>query len=231
MLVQPLEAENLTMQDIVTEILKFRARSLEEAKQEQVFMQAVKNFNTQLIANEAQKIWLLKELPLKVLTIKLLYRGTRDGFSGSVFHSLCDNKGPTITLMKSKKGKVFGGFTRESWESPSGSGKWKQDEQAFLFSVELQKTYKVFSVANAIFCSTVKCPSFGGNALCIIKDPLNADEGGISQQNGYNDGKNYGIRSDSQGNNLLIGEGSEQDGDSKRFTCTEIEVYAVSFNK
>jgi hypothetical protein len=46
MLVQPLEAENLTMQDIVTEILKFRARSLEEAKQEQVFMQAVKNFNT-----------------------------------------------------------------------------------------------------------------------------------------------------------------------------------------
>ena len=29
----------------------------------------------------------------------LLYKGNRDGFSTSKFHSLCNNKGPTITFI------------------------------------------------------------------------------------------------------------------------------------
>ena len=41
---------------------------------------------------------------------RLLFRASRDGFAASVFHSKCDHKGPTITVVKSG-GSIFGGFT------------------------------------------------------------------------------------------------------------------------
>ena len=34
----------------------------------------------------------------------------------SVFHSTCDNKGPTITVVKSGA-NIFGGFTENAWKS------------------------------------------------------------------------------------------------------------------
>ena len=45
---------------------------------------------------------------------RLLFRASRDGFAGQTFHSKCDNKGPTITIVKSG-GYIFGGFTEKSW--------------------------------------------------------------------------------------------------------------------
>ena len=45
-----------------------------------------------------------------------LFRASRDGFLGKTFHSRCDNKGPTVTIVKSG-GNIFGGFTEESWTS------------------------------------------------------------------------------------------------------------------
>ena len=46
----------------------------------------------------------------------LLFRASRDGFSLTAFHSKCDNKGPTITVVKSGE-NIFGGFTEKSWTS------------------------------------------------------------------------------------------------------------------
>ena len=43
-------------------------------------------------------------------SLKLLYRASRDGYSSYEFHNRCDNEGPTITVIKSDHGKVFGGF-------------------------------------------------------------------------------------------------------------------------
>ena len=48
---------------------------------------------------------------------RLLFRARRDGFAASVFHSKCDNKGPTVTVVKSGA-NIFGGFTEKSWISP-----------------------------------------------------------------------------------------------------------------
>ena len=45
---------------------------------------------------------------------RLLFRATRDGFASETFHSKCDNKGPTVTVVKSG-GYIFGGFTENSW--------------------------------------------------------------------------------------------------------------------
>ena len=46
----------------------------------------------------------------------LLLRASRDGFRASTFHSKCDSKGPTVTIVKSE-GNIFGGFTQRAWES------------------------------------------------------------------------------------------------------------------
>jgi len=68
-----------------------------------------------------------------------LYRGTRDTFTAPKFHELCDNKGPTLSIIKSKDGKVFGGYTSASWSSVRG---YKKDEKAFLFSLSSKIKYK-----------------------------------------------------------------------------------------
>ena len=48
----------------------------------------------------------------------LIYRGSEDGFTAAVFHSKCDQKGPTLIIIKSEFGKIFGGFTDIDWNSP-----------------------------------------------------------------------------------------------------------------
>ena len=50
---------------------------------------------------------------------RLLFRASRHGFAASVFHSKCDNKGPTVTIVKSGV-SIFGGFTEEPWTNQSG---------------------------------------------------------------------------------------------------------------
>ena len=50
------------------------------------------------------KIW----LPIKS-EWRLLFPASRDGFATLAFHSKCDNKGPTVTVVKSG-GNIFGGF-------------------------------------------------------------------------------------------------------------------------
>ena len=55
-------------------------------------------------------------LPSSRRTWVLLYRASRDGSSAESFHSKCDNKGPTVTIVNSVN-NIFGGFTDMPWMS------------------------------------------------------------------------------------------------------------------
>ena len=70
----------------------------------------------------------------------VLYRMSRDGTSIKIFHSLCDNKGPTISLYLLKDGNIVGGYTSLNYNSFSG---WKSDNEAFVFN--LNKKLKCMS--------------------------------------------------------------------------------------
>ena len=87
------------------------------------------------------KQWLLNQLPMNVLTLTLLYSGSTHGWKPSKFHELCNEKGPTITLMKSKAARVFGGFTMQNWDSETCD--YKADEKAFIYSIDRQQIYRV----------------------------------------------------------------------------------------
>jgi hypothetical protein len=109
------------------------------------------------------KQWLLNQLPMKVLTITLLYSSTTHGWKPSKFHELCDEKGPTITIMKSKAGKVFGGLAMQSWDSETED--FKADEKAFIYSIDRQQIYRVIDTQKALYCRSNWGPCFGWCAL------------------------------------------------------------------
>ena len=67
---------------------------------------------------------------------RLLFRASRDGFAASAFHSKCDNKGPTVTVVKSGT-NIFGGFTEKPWTSPHRGSK-------FLLQLIIIYTSKIY---------------------------------------------------------------------------------------
>jgi hypothetical protein len=107
---------------------------------------------------------------------------------------LCDDKGPTITIFKSKANRIFGGFTQESWDSKSS---WKIDEKAFIFSMDRKQIYRVVNANLAICCVDFWGPNFGGNTLGLHGNLLNLEDGGSSYIDGDIFGDIYGIKSDS----------------------------------
>ena len=45
----------------------------------------------------------------------LCWRASLHGGDGKTFHSLCDNKGPTVTIVKNTNNNIFGGYISISW--------------------------------------------------------------------------------------------------------------------
>jgi len=64
--------------------------------------------------------------------LELLYRASYDGWKSKDFHLRCDNKGPTVTVIKCTDGCVFGGFTSTAWGSEYG---FRACADAFIFSL------------------------------------------------------------------------------------------------
>ena len=59
--------------------------------------------------------WLKDTLTTASRNYALIYRASRDGWAATSFHSCCDRKGPTVTVVKSGN-NIFGGYTEQHWE-------------------------------------------------------------------------------------------------------------------
>ena len=96
---------------------------------------------------------------------------TKDGDSFKIFHKLCDNIKPNLILIKSKKGKKFGGFTFENWES-CNEGIWKKDNKCFLFSLDKKKRFFQKDINNNdnIYCLNIFGPCFSYDLAFKCKD-------------------------------------------------------------
>ena len=79
-----------------------------------------------------QQLAFVEHLLDKRYRSELLFSGSEDNFSASKFHEKCDKKGPTLTLIKSTLGHIFGGYTSADWVSEI---KYTIDPHSFLFSV------------------------------------------------------------------------------------------------
>lgn len=109
----------------------------------------------------------------------LLYSGERDGFGAADFHSRCDFKSPTLTVIKSENGNIFGGYTEAMWTSENE--KEMRDPKSFVFSLvnEFDKPYvaRIEDACNpAIKCSPMFGPIFGYNEICVMDECCNSME-------------------------------------------------------
>ena len=64
-------------------------------------------------------------IPVKNPSLSLLYKASVDGFLGTDFHRMCDNKGSTFTIFYTNHGAVFGGYVSKPWTS---AGKFITDD-------------------------------------------------------------------------------------------------------
>ena len=126
------------------------------------------SFTSQSILVNTQRAndFVMSAIPdLKPTTlIKLLYRGSIDGWKAKDFHRLCDNQGPTVTLVKSSAGRVSGGFTTVSWTSAYGD---KTDAKALLFSVDSEVMFPCIQHDQAVVHESYHGPNFGNANLQI----------------------------------------------------------------
>ena len=172
---------------------------------------------TSLVKDLGQIQFLIKSIKESFgsyFTFKLLYRASRDGWLVSDFHRLCDEKGPTVVIVKVYNGRLCGGYCSIGWRS---SGGWQHDNKSFLFSLNSLKKFNASQQGHGghVWWNSAKGPYFGDNgSLELYPSPMNQANTSYC----LNDKKSLTVPGDSQGN-------SELTGMKDRFTCAEVEVY------
>lgn len=150
--------------------------------------------------------------------IKLLYSSKRDGDDYSPFYNKCSNISPTISLIKTKKGRKFGGFTFGEWNDKEGILK-QTDSEAFLFSLDNMKKYKILkpNLAIASYSDHSSFLTYGNNG----------DGCGIYLKNNFlTKGGHENHASKAYNTDSKYCLSTEED-----FSVEEVEVYSIIFNK
>ena len=152
-------------------------------------------------------------------TWTLIYQATRDGFAASTFHSKCDNKPNTLSVIRSSNGNVFGGYTEQSW---SGSHQVKTDLSAFIFSLINKQNkplkMKCSQCQYAIVGNNHYGPIYGGDGGhdFYISDNSNTNTNSYSSLGHSYSHPDYAAGSN-EAKSFLVG--------SNNFQVSEIEVY------
>lgn len=160
------------------------------------------------ILNQQQKKTLLDLCGFTNNYLKLIYRGSRDGYNSNTFHSLCDHKPNTFILIRSNYNYIFGGYTEQDW---SGNG-YKTDSKAFLFGLvgaanSKPQIFRNNYGSNSIYCINTYGPTFGSGHDILISNNCNSN-------NNSSNPNLFGLPS----NTCLAG--------NSFFTVTEIEVFS-----
>ena len=152
--------------------------------------------------------------------LELLYRASRDGWQAQAFHSRCDNKGSTVTVIKSAAGYVFGGYADSPWNSTSF---WCASPNAFLFSLHCPSSAGPVKMPlkrpqHAIYCARSSGPTFGhGHDIRVL---LNGTQGvNLGTKCGHNY-SSYQLPRGHSAQSIFNG--------NRNFNAAEVEVFGVT---
>jgi len=111
--------------------------------------------------------WLNNALPSNIKLGGLLFDTSKEGSHASTFHDRCDGEGPTVTIVETTLGVMFGGYTDVSWASNNAMA---ADTDAFVF--RLRPSRLIFKMrsssgANAIYRHSSYGPYFGSTAFYL----------------------------------------------------------------
>ena len=164
----------------------------------------------------------IKEIyPKLSLDFNLVYRASEDGDKAVDFHNKCDRIGPNVTIIKTKKGYIFGGFTIKNWEhlkrdiniNKPNLGSASRDLRAFGFCVNIQKIYNNEKPDEfAIWCNRNYGPTFKNNFFQIFDNCFKKGGYCSLKKNSHFGGQEYDY---------------EITGGESKFAVEDIEVYEV----
>ena len=120
-----------------------------------------------------------------------------------------------MTIIRNDRGKEFGGFTKAHWDSNSG---YKNDNEAFLFSLTSNQKFLHNKKGAAIYCGSGYGPCFGNGHEIGFSGYFDKNDGGYSQVTGSSYFDVPG------GAEVLVGCQNRVG-----FRCVEIEVYSIVF--
>jgi len=174
-----------------------------------------KNFDSKFVKLEEFnliKSWMPKKSKFNP---KLLYRATRDGFSGDAFHKRCDGKKNTLTLIKAEwpgvKPATIGGYLDVAWTSNS---QYIVSNNSFIFSTTTKKKAQVTTNSYGGYGAPDRGPTFGGGHDLGIMF-------------GSNNGQSYMNPHSYNGTAGLISAKNYPGSSHSYFKPLEIEVYSL----
>lgn len=164
--------------------------------------------------------------------IKLLYRGSRDGFKAVDFHKKCNNKGETLVIIKSNEDYIFGGYTEINWDNTTWNGKVGENNNSrregngneFVFTLKNPHNIEPskFNMKNewlnhSICCDAKLGPIFGCNDI-RIENECNNNNNSFSF---YDFNRGEYCFNDTTGKKRLLFTGT------KTYKVKEIEVFNI----
>ena len=130
-----------------------------------------KMFNSNIIDIKEEKL-IYNWIKTKIISTELIFDTKTDGDSTAAFKKKCEGVCPTLTIVKTETGIVFGGYLTCPWRE-----KIQYDNNAFTFSLNPSKMYKITEPKYAACGSNEKdkilfqfgCPYFRIEEGCTKK--------------------------------------------------------------
>ncbi len=160
------------------------------------------------ILNKEEMDMIINWLPRKPNKITLLMNSNIDGDSTKTFMDKCNGKCPTLAVIKTTNGYVFGGYTTQMWKQ----GEVK-DNNAFVFSINKKRKYKIKQPERAIGFSMNSWWLFGYsyNAIVVYENCTKKNDNYVYNQT-YD-----------------IPEQYELNGGEQYFTVKSFEIYHIEY--
>ena len=168
---------------------------------------SVNNFDSSILngnikRQEAIINWIKEKTNKNFVYFEKIFAMNINGTSSKDFHKHCDNQGPTLTLVKTTKNKIFGGFTPLDWDI-TGIDKIDENNQTFVFSLNLMKKYDLINKEkSAICCNKEYGPSFGVSDF-FIESNMKTGETYANEITNFITNNNLEL-TDSEGNNEVF---------------------------
>ena len=140
----------------------------------------------------------------------ICYKATLDGDSPETFRKLCDGISPILFLIETTDGYRFAAYTSLHFSEDVKSG-YRADNQAFIFSFDTGKKYKIEQPEFAVSDSKGFFPMFGKRDIVIGKNIFSGANSYAMYPVSYEKDPN------APGDYLL-------NGGMKKFTIKELEV-------
>ena len=238
--IEEIKKENNELKNLINELIISNKKEIEELKKEnnelknkqekaekeieeiKKITNEIKEEKERIKNNDLYKSTIIKdEEEIKLLSdwinenkekkFKLLYKLSLDGDSIETFHKKCDNKGPTLIIIKTTKNYIFGGYNPISWNS---SGSYQNSNLSFLFSLNKKKKYTIKQGLEgyAIYFNKDRLAFGGGHDLCIFNQCTYNNNSYTNSPHSYN-----------------TTETNELNGGEVNFTVIDYEVYSVEF--